>query len=240
MASPLLGMASINAILFGVHGVSMKYLQSMGGSPILNTSLSGAVAGTVQCVVCCPTELIKLRMQVQGIGQDLPHSSFLSRTFRRGQPSVPSSYVGPWQTAVKIWREGGINGINRGMVVTVYREAPAFAFYFATYEYLTQTLAGEEGSINDLGPVALCFAGAISGINAWWPTYPFDVVKSRIQTDVTQQYSGMIDCFRKSYRGEGVRVFYRGLLPTLMRAIPTNAATLTTYTLIMRYWNRMN
>ena len=238
MASPLIGMASINATLFWVHTMTMNYLQPQGGTPTLvNTTLSGATAGTVQCIICCPTELIKLRMQVQGIGRDLPRSSLFSRIFRGA--SVPvGGYVGPWQTAVNIYRQGGIRGINHGMLVTIYREAPAFGFYFLTYEYLTQTLAGEGGSIDDLGPVALCFAGAVSGINAWWPTYPFDVVKSRIQTDVTRQYNGIVDCFRKSYRREGMNVFYRGLFPTLMRAVPTNAATLTTYTLVLRYWNR--
>jgi hypothetical protein len=38
----------------------------------------------------------------------------------------------------------------------------------------------------------------------------------------------------RSYRAEGPVVFTRGLVATLLRAFPTNAATLLVYTLTMR------
>ena len=72
MASPLLGMAAINAIVFGVHGSCMRLIQGDSNeTPGLGKSfIAGSAAGLVQSFICCPTELIKLRMQVQGIGQE--------------------------------------------------------------------------------------------------------------------------------------------------------------------------
>lgn len=53
-----------------------------------------------------------------------------------------------------------------------------------------------------------------------------DVIKSRLQTDVTgpgRKYSSALDCAIKSYRSEGVGTFFRGIGPTLCRAAPVNA-----------------
>ena len=237
MAAPLLGMAAINSIVFSVHGSCMRFLQPQGGVNKINNSLiAGAAAGTVQCVVCTPAELIKLRMQVQCIGTE--NGPSISNIFTK--KNKKSNYVGPWETAVEIYRKEGIKGINKGMVVTMYREAPAFATYFASYDYFCQKVAGQR-SLAELGPLALCFCGGISGINAWIITYPFDVIKSRLQTDGIKekpQYNGMMDCFKKSYHNDGWKVFFRGLNSTLLRAFPTNAATFSTVTLLLRYWRR--
>ena len=47
-------------------------------------------------------------------------------------------------------------------------------------------------------------------------------------------YRNMWDCVVRSYREEGAWVFTRGLNATLLRAFPTNAATLMVYTMVMR------
>jgi len=44
----------------------------------------------------------------------------------------------------------------------------------------------------------------------------------------------MVDCFQKSYRAHGLRIFGTGLVATILRAFPTNAATLFIYTISMR------
>lgn len=238
MASPLLGMAAINATIFGVYGISMRHLENLSLFPFLtNSAISGASAGVVQCFICSPLELIKLRMQMQGIGKE--HTIRKKKDVKSTGSRSPQ-YRGPLQTALHIVRTEGPLGLSNGLTVTFWRETPAFAVYFYTYDYLCLKLARGE-PVTDLGPMALCLAGGISGINAWLVTYPFDVMKSRIQVDGVdgpQQYTGMVDCFRKSYRAEGYKVFFRGLNSTLIRAFPTNAATFSTVTYILRFWRR--
>ena len=68
----------------------------------------------------------------------------------------------------------------------------------------------------------------------WLSTYPFDVVKTRYQDDATHQYRNVRHCFVESYKVGGGRIFFRGLSVALLRAFPTNAATLTVTTVIVQ------
>lgn len=77
-------------------------------------------------------------------------------------------------------------------------------------------------------------AGGMAGVFSWIVTFPIDVVKTRLQSDVAGKYSGAIDCFKKTYAAEGHKAFSRGLVSTILRAFPTNAATFTVVTWIMR------
>lgn len=78
-------------------------------------------------------------------------------------------------------------------------------------------------------------AGGLAGVMSWIVTFPIDVVKTRLQSDVSGKYSGAIDCLKKTYQAEGYSAFSRGLVSTVIRAFPTNAATFTVVTWIMRF-----
>ena len=244
MASPILGVAVINSIVFGVHGSCMRLIQGDSNkTPGYGASLiAGSAAGFVQSFICCPMELIKLRMQVQGIGKE-EHRP-LRKLFRSSSVAA-SSYHGPWETTKLIYsQEGFFRGLFRGMSITLIRDVPAFGSYFVTYDGLCQLIAaGSRKPVDHLGPIALCVAGGFCGAIGWLLVYPIDVIKSRIQVDGMtgkNEYTGMIDCFRKSYRAEGIMVFSKGLNSTMLRAFPVNAATFCTVTLMLRYWQKWN
>lgn len=236
MASPLIGMAAINAIVFGIQGNVMRRLQPNSVLHKLNCSaFSGAFAGAVQTFICSPMELIKLRMQMQKEPVHFLHHE-------RSYPGIV--YSDPLDCIRKIKQQEGWLGLNRGYWITLYREVPAFALYFATYDALCEWRIYQTAGmkLDDLSVPFLCFAGGMSGISAWMLTYPVDVVKSRLQVDGMYgdyRYSGIADCFKKSYREVGgVKVFFKGLNSTLIRAFPVNAATFVTVTVMMRYMRR--
>ncbi|TNM95345.1 hypothetical protein fugu_016428 [Takifugu bimaculatus] len=136
----------------------------------------------------------------------------------------------------RIYRKEGFRGINRGMVTTLMRETPGFGVYFLAYDLLTRSLGCEPEDPYMIPK--LLFAGGMSGIASWISTYPVDVIKSRLQADGVggvNRYSGIMDCVRQSLRKEGWRVFSRGLVSTLLRAFPVNAATFATVTLFLLY-----
>lgn len=60
---------------------------------------------------------------------------------------------------------------------------------------------------------------------------PADFVKSRMQADHPQnpKYRGMLDCMVKTYRGEGVKVFFSGTVMIVLRAFPVNVAVFLVY-----------
>lgn len=70
--------------------------------------------------------------------------------------------------------------------------------------------------------------GGLAGEALWLGSYPFDVIKSKMQSDgfgAQQKYSSMRDAFAQTWRGEGMRGFWKGLGPTLLRAMPVSAGT---------------
>lgn len=218
IGSPMMGLTFINAIVFGVQGNTMRYL---GHDTPTNQFLAGAAAGAIQCVICCPIELAKTRMQMQGTGE---------------KKSSRKLYKNSLDCLARIYKREGLWGVNRGMVTTLIRETPGFGFYFLSYDVLTRSLGCEP---NDRYMIPkLLFAGGMAGIVSWISTYPVDVIKSRLQADGVggvNQYSSIADCVRQSIRKEGYMVFTRGLTSTLLRAFPVNAATFATVTLILMY-----
>lgn len=83
--------------------------------------------------------------------------------------------------------------------------------------------------------------GGLSGEALWLASYPFDVVKSRMQSDavgrgavVGQRYAGLRDCFVGVWREGGVRGFWRGIGPTLLRAMPVSAGTFAVVEFVVR------
>ena len=78
-------------------------------------------------------------------------------------------------------------------------------------------------------------AGAVAGVIGWIATFPFDVLKTRLQagtitgTGVTESSWRMAHKMYYAESGGGGRVFWRGLVPTLVRAVPVNMAVFGTF-----------
>jgi solute carrier family 25 carnitine/acylcarnitine transporter 20/29 len=84
----------------------------------------------------------------------------------------------------------------------------------------------------EISSVKIATYGGLAGEALWLASYPFDVIKSKMQSDgfgAQQKFTGMVDCFRKTWRTEGFGGFWRGLGPTLLRAMPVSAGTFATY-----------
>ncbi|KAG1812845.1 mitochondrial carrier domain-containing protein [Suillus subaureus] len=90
----------------------------------------------------------------------------------------------------------------------------------------------------------LFVSGGVAGVVGWLPTFPMDVVKTRMQSTETpgarsivrsgvptgdNPYRTTISTIQHSYRTGGVAGFFRGLSPTMLRAIPVNMATFAVY-----------
>lgn len=66
-------------------------------------------------------------------------------------------------------------------------------------------------------------------------TYPYQVVKARLQARGAEaRYRGFIDCVVRTWRGEGIHGFFRGLTPNVVRVVPSSAITFLAYETIMQ------
>lgn len=201
-------------------------------SYVLFTAAWLTIVTIFQSLVTSPTELIKIQQQS-------------IRTPTGGTaPTVQ-------EVALDIWRRRGIRGIFRGITATAIRET-GYGAYFGVYEGTLMLLSSRKASYDtaDDEPVdhtslhseaasskkhhsypALLLAGGLAGVASWVVTFPFDVVKTRVQssmvTTAANPYRNTLSTIVNSYRQEGFSVFFHGLKPTLIRYVraPTTYAS---------------
>lgn len=234
LVPPLLGYSAMNALVFGVYGYSMAIIQPDGSSRPKPSSivLASTIASLAQTPFNSITELVKLRLQTQGIREAYHTHVFGGK----------GNAYGPWRILWLLYQREGIKGFGKGMGTAFIRDVIGFVSYFLTYEILCQVFAGDK-KLNQLPAAQLILSGGIAGMVTWTSCYPLDVVKSRLQTDgigMKPEYNGMVDCFKKSYSSGGWRVFYQGLGVTLFRAFPVNAATFYTVTSTLKIFRKDN
>jgi len=138
-------------------------------------------------------------------------------------------FSSPGQCVRHLYHLGGLRGLFHGTTITMMREVPALTVYMTSYTAMRRRWT-PDGQRHPSLWLDL-FAGGIAGMASWITTIPLDVLKTRIQSDDPSKrtYSGIRHCLVTSWRADGVRVFWRGLGATCLRAFPTNAVTLVVY-----------
>lgn len=261
-AAPILGYGALNALLFVSYNRTEALLNqafpstsrppssyepiSTTGSNLWTTFLAGAIGGLATWVVSTPTELIKCRAQLAT------------------SPGETSS----WAITKQIWRtEGKLPGFYFGGTVTAVRDSVGYGFYFWSYELTTRWMerwlrANGYGEGMDTGGVKgaetakVLLCGGIAGVVTWVSIFPLDVIKTRVQAQVSgsppstvavgertplvnmpdagpSKRVGAIEVARQAYRDGGLRVFFRGLTVCSVRAFIVNAVQWATYEWIM-------
>lgn len=175
---------------------------------------AGAFAGLANTFLSSPIEHIRIRLQTQ------PHGA-------------NRLYNGPIDCMKKLSsHEGVLRGLYRGTAVTILREAQAYGVWFTTFEFLMNADAKRNNiKREEVSTLKVALYGGLAGEALWITSYPFDVVKSKMQSDgfgKNQRYKSMRDCFAKTWRAEGMAGFWRGIGPTLLRAMPVSAGTFAT------------
>lgn len=122
--------------------------------------------------------------------------------------------------------------------MTLLREAQAYGFWFLTFEYLMQSDAKRnEIQRKEIPTWKIALYGGCAGEALWISSYPFDVIKSKMQSDgfgEKMRYRSMRDAFAQTWRQEGMLGFWRGVGPTLLRAMPVSAGTFAAVEATMR------
>ena len=119
------------------------------------------------------------------------------------------------------------------MRYTQVQEIPQYALYFPLFE-VSKSFIKKSTSQSDLPPLYTALAGGIAGVGQWLPTYPLDVIKSKVSAAAPGTYNGTLDCVRKSIANDGIGVMYRGLNASLLRAFPLHGAVFVGYEFTMK------
>lgn len=148
-------------------------------------------------VLSGPIEHVRIRLQSQPHGKD-------------------RLYSGPVDCVRKLSSHGGVlSGLYRGEAVTIWREAFAYGAWFTAFEYLMNSDAARNRiDRKEVPSYKVAFYGGLAGEALWLCSYPFDVIKSKMQTDgfgAEQKYRSMRHCFASTWRAEGLRGSGRAL-----------------------------
>lgn len=139
---------------------------------------SGFLGDLASSFIYVPSEVLKTRLQLQG---------------RYNNPYFYSgyNYKGMIDAVQTITRKEGFSALFYGYKATLIRDLPFSALQFAFYEKL-HTMAQEYvGQNNDMGVGFELATGGIAGGLAGAITTPLDVVKTRIQTQLTDSTSAI-------------------------------------------------
>ncbi|XP_076136145.1 solute carrier family 25 member 32-like [Alosa pseudoharengus] len=144
-------------------------------------------------------------------------------------------YKGMVDALVKIYKHEGIPGLYRGFVPGLFGTSHG-ALQFMAYEELKRDYNKYRNKASDakLDPLEYIAMAALSKIFAVATTYPYQVVRARLQ-DQHNKYHGVIDVVRRTWRNEGPVGFYKGMVANLIRVTPACCITFLVYENVSRF-----
>jgi len=170
--------------------------------------LSGAAAGLAGSLISTPVEHVRIKVQMKG-----------------------SPYKGSVQCFKSILTSSPFN-LYKGFGITALRDLQGYGFFFYAYEVALRAFKGDDEYFakTPTKPIHALASGVVAGFGLWGSMFPLDVIKSKIQADslVNPRYKNSLDCAKVIYQNDGIKGFWRGITPTLIRAIPVNAAIFLT------------
>ncbi|KAI6026540.1 mitochondrial NAD transporter [Pisolithus microcarpus] len=178
---------------------------------LANSVIAGAGGGLVASIATCPLDVVKTKLQAQ---QAVPGHE---------------NYQGVRDILKNTLRYDGIRGLYRGLGPTILGYLPTWAIYFAVYDGI-KTRFGEQPLGDSQKPRRIypaaqpkgyqpvmrdhpwtlhLLSAMVAGAVSTTCTMPLWVIKTRFMVHTT------FDAAWTIYETEGIRAFYRGLLPSL-------------------------
>nr|CAB3266179.1 mitochondrial folate transporter/carrier [Phallusia mammillata] len=174
----------------------------------------GIVSGSITLLITNPVWIAKTRLCLQ-------------------YESQTKIYRGTFHTISSLYKQNGIRGLYKGLVPGLLGTSHG-AVQFFVYERLKIWNANRRNV--DVGAkmrtADIIAMSAISKITAATSTYPYQVIRARLQ-EQHRAYKGIWDVIISTWRNEGWKGFYKGLGANLLRVTPACCITFFTYELLM-------
>jgi solute carrier family 25 phosphate transporter 23/24/25/41 len=215
-----------SAIQFASYNIYKPFFLYQGETElsVLMKLVAGGLAGVTSVAFTYPLDITRTRLSIQCADfANLP---------KHEQAALP----GMWGIMKQIYKqEGGMRGLYRGIMPTVYGVAPYVGINFAVYESVRKHFVIQEGG----EPTALqkLASGAISGGVAQFMTYPFDVLRRRFQVNMVMGngYTSVWHACRTIAAKEGLKGFYKGLAANLLKVVPSMSSSWLTFEMTRSY-----
>ncbi|XP_019958381.1 mitochondrial thiamine pyrophosphate carrier [Paralichthys olivaceus] len=182
----------------------------------------GGLAACSATVVCQPLDILRTRFAAQG---------------------EPKVYRNMRQAVSTMCRSEGYLTFYRGLSPTLMAVFPYAGLQFFFYNVFKNLLAPPPKSGNSGGSLRSLVSGSGAGMISKAITYPFDLFKKRLQVGgfeaarvhfgQVRSYRGLVDCMVQIAKEEGVRGFFKGLSPSLVKAALSTGFTFFWYEMFL-------
>ncbi|XP_022914444.1 mitochondrial uncoupling protein Bmcp [Onthophagus taurus] len=217
----VLRQSTYGTIKFGTYYCLKDFfVKHYGRESVQLNVLCAVIAGSFSSAIANPTDVLKVRMQVEGTTGNIS----LFACFKN------------------VYYQEGISGLWRGVSPTAQRAALIAAVELPVYDFCKSHLMiylGNNISNHFISSFTAGFASALAST-------PIDVVRTRLmnqrklkyceQRIPAHLYAGTLDCFVQTFKNEGIWAFYKGFVPTLFRMGPWNIIFFVTYEQLKRIY----
>lgn len=149
------------------------------------------------------------------------------------QHSHNKPYNGVVHALWRIGKDEGISGLYKGFIPGLLGISHG-AIQFMAYEEMKKGLLiwRNRESVN-FNPIELLLMSSSSKVIASTVTYPYQVVRSRLQ--MLNSNTGILEILRRVYADYGIAGFYKGIVPNTLRVLPASCITFLTYETIAKH-----
>lgn len=220
VTSNLIGSSVAWGAFFGVKEFTQDIMARNKQSKLTKSDYfwSAIIAGFATQAVTNPIFVVKTRMLA---------------TDRETRTAYPTT-LAAIQT---MWREEGWRVFYNGMAIStvaVFQGGIQFALYDPMTRWYKEQQSERDGKIHPLVTMAMSgFGKAVPHV----ATYPYQVIRSRLQVqDAEAKFGkGIRGVCLQMWKETGFRGFYRGLMPSICRSMPSTWATFLAYEQLKPY-----
>ncbi|KAJ8329995.1 hypothetical protein BDV3_003335 [Batrachochytrium dendrobatidis] len=195
-----------------------------------------AIAPACAVLFTNPFDTIKVRLQLQG---QKPIKPLIGSANTLPQPD--KVYKNSIDAFVKILKNEGIKGLQKGLTPAILREGSKNLFRLGMYDPIMHAM--HDPSSGRAPAWKRMVAGSICGVMGAASCNPFELVKTRLQSASSQSlaighqhgYTGVWHALKSIYNKEGVSGLYRGSLLSMMRSIVGSGTNLAWYSMMNEY-----
>lgn len=119
-----------------------------------------------------------------------------------------------------VYREEGVKGFYKGIIPSLILVSNP-AVQFMVFERLKSIML-RRTTKKRLGPTDAFLLGAMAKLVATLVTFPYLLVKSRLQAKGTQgvvKYAGFIDAVTSILKADGIKGFYKGITSKIVQTV---------------------
>ncbi|KAJ1795907.1 hypothetical protein LPJ59_004071 [Coemansia sp. RSA 2399] len=174
----------------------------------VESMVSGAVAGAMTCIITNPIWVVNTRLTVK------------QKKIKQQADSQENESPSTIQAFGEIIREDGVLSLWQGLIPALILVINPIIQYTA-FEQLKNRVE----RVRNMGSLDFFVLGAISKLCATSVTYPYILIKSRMQLkqskNENERYSSLMDGLRKVIASEGIAGLYKGIESKIIQSVLT-------------------